>query len=89
MAKQPETPPDPAPDVTERKGIVDQAVSNNPKITEAERARRQEVVDYGRGTVRLEGFTLSPEMEELNRRYAAGEITLAELGETVRRKHGV
>lgn len=68
---------------------MDQAVSNKPKITEAERARRQEVVDYGRGTVRLEGFILSPEMEELNRRYVAGEITLAELGETVRRKHGV
>lgn len=68
---------------------MDQAVSKKPKITEAERARRQDVVDYGRSTVRLEGFILSPEMEELNRRYVAGEITLAELGETVRRKHGV
>jgi len=48
-------------------------------ITPEERARRQEAVDYGRGSVRLEGFVVSPRAEELNRRYIEGEITSEQL----------
>jgi hypothetical protein len=48
-------------------------------IDEAERARRKAAVDYARGSVRLEGFELDPEVEELNRRYVAGELTSEEL----------
>lgn len=69
--------------------IVDQAASNKPKITEAERARRQKEIDTARASVRLEGFILSPEVEELNRRYIAGEITGDEHSEAIRRKHGI
>lgn len=66
---------------------MDQVVSTKPVIAEAERARRQEAVDYARTSVRLEGFVLSPEVEELNRRYVAGEITSAEHSEAIRRKY--
>ncbi|SPD48438.1 antitoxin VbhA family protein [Cupriavidus neocaledonicus] len=39
---------------------------------------RKEAVDYARGSVRFEGFVLSPEAEEINRRYITGELTLDE-----------
>ena len=35
-------------------------------------------MDYGRGSVRLEGFVVSDFAEALNRRYIDGEITRAE-----------
>jgi hypothetical protein len=38
-------------------------------IDEAERARRKASIDYARGSVRFEGFVLSPEVEEINRRF--------------------
>ena len=53
-------------------------VSVRPKITDEERARRKAAVDYGRGSVRLEGFVVSDFAEDLNRRYINGEITRAE-----------
>ena len=58
-------------------------------ITPAERARRKAAVDYGRGSVRLEGFVLSPEAEELNRRYVDGEITSVEHSAAIRLRHGL
>ena len=45
------------------------------RIKDEERARRQADVDFARGSVRLEGFVLSPEVEELNRRFIEGELT--------------
>jgi hypothetical protein len=48
------------------------------EISPEERARRKAAVDYARGSVRLEGFILSPFAEDLNRRYIDGEITSAE-----------
>jgi hypothetical protein len=47
-------------------------------ISPEERARRKAAVDYGRGSVSLEGFVVSDFAEELNRRYIDGEITKAE-----------
>lgn len=46
-----------------------------PKIGPRERARRQRAVDIARGSVRLEGFILCPEIEALNTQYVNGEIT--------------
>lgn len=66
---------------------MDQAVSDKILISPAEKAFREAQVAYGRGTVRLEGFTLGAEFEELNRRYIAGEITFEEHGEAIRRLH--
>ena len=54
-------------------------VSPKPPITEEERAIRQAAIDYGRGTVRLEGFILPSAVEEMNARYVAGEIDDDEL----------
>ncbi|MDR3383934.1 antitoxin VbhA family protein [Cupriavidus basilensis] len=44
-------------------------------IDEPERARRKAAIDYARGSVRFEGFVLSPEVEEINRRFIDGELT--------------
>ena len=46
-----------------------------PVIDTEERARRKAAVDYGRGSVRLEGFVISDFAEDLNRRYINGDIT--------------
>ena len=49
------------------------------KISAEERARRKAAVDYGRGSVRLEGFVVPAFAEEMNRRYIDGELTSEEL----------
>jgi len=46
-----------------------------PQITEQERAERQASIEFARGSVRLEGFVLSPAVEEINRRFIDGELT--------------
>lgn len=38
------------------------------------RAARQKAIDFARASVALEGFTLSPEVEAINRRYIDGEL---------------
>lgn len=53
--------------------------SSAPAISEAERARRLREVNFARGSVRYEGGILSDEIENLNARYVAGEITSDEL----------
>ncbi len=65
------------------------ATTPKDRITAEERARRQEAVDYGRGSVRLEGLTMSEYAEELNRRYVAGEITSAERSTAIRAHYGL
>lgn len=44
-------------------------------IDDWERAARQKAIDSARASVELEGFTLSPEVEAISRRYVAGELT--------------
>jgi hypothetical protein len=39
-----------------------------------EQARRQEAVDFARGSVRLSGFPLSPAVEAISGRFIRGEI---------------
>jgi len=53
--------------------------SSTPAISEEERARRLSEVNFARGSVRYEGGILSDEIERLNARYVAGEITSDEL----------
>ena len=45
------------------------------QISAQERARRQASIDNARGSVRFEGFILSPEVEQINRRFIDGELT--------------
>jgi hypothetical protein len=59
----------------------------NVRITEDERARRKVAIDYARGSVRLEGFVVSAEIEAINLRYINGEITRAELTAAVLSHH--
>jgi len=54
-------------------------------ITAEERARRQDILDEARGSVRLEGIELDDTIVAIGQRYVAGEITLAEHGELIRR----
>lgn len=46
-----------------------------PRISDEERAERRRSVAIARGSVRLEGFVLAPEIEEISRRYIDGELT--------------
>jgi hypothetical protein len=47
-------------------------------ITDAERRKRQEAVNFARANVGLEGFKPSEEAEQRAARFVAGEIDLAE-----------
>ena len=47
----------------------------HPQISEQERARRKASIDNARGSVRFEGFILTPEVEEINRQFIDGELT--------------
>lgn len=47
-------------------------------ITDAERRKRQEAVNFARANVGLEGFKPSEEAEQHTTRFVAGEIALAE-----------
>ncbi len=59
------------------------------KISEEERALRQEAVDYARGSVRLEGFVISDRAEAIHQRYIAGEMTSEERAAAILRLHGM
>ncbi len=54
------------------------------RITPGERVRRQAAIAYGRGSVRLEGFVLSAEGENINRRYIDGELSMEELIDAIK-----
>ncbi len=56
-------------------------------ISAEERVRRKAAIDYARGSVRLEGFIVSPFAEDLYRRYIDGELTLKEVGVRLRAHH--
>lgn len=55
-----------------------------PQISEEERARRKASIDNARASVRLEGFILSPEVEQLGQQFIDGELTRGELVEAVK-----
>ena len=46
-----------------------------PVISTEEQEQRRLDIGYARGSVRYEGFELSPEVEDINRRFIAGELT--------------
>lgn len=53
------------------------SASTDSKVTrhDEEREARLRAINVARGSVRLEGFVLSPEVEEINRRFIDGELT--------------
>ena len=62
---------------TEPEASATSELSKTAAISPDERGRRAAAVEYARGSVRLEGFVLSPFAEDLNRRFIDGEITSA------------
>ena len=52
-------------------------------ITEAERRKRREAVNFARASVGLEGFKPSPECEAQAVRFINGEIEIAEVIATI------
>ncbi len=46
----------------------------NPRIDAVESERRRKAINFARGSVRFEGVSLTPEMEEVNARFVAGEL---------------
>jgi hypothetical protein len=76
--------------ITDRRPTMDDITSTwqpKAKISAAEKARRKAAVDYGRGSVRLEGFVVSDFAETMNRRYIDGEITREELTAAILAHH--
>jgi hypothetical protein len=57
---------------------MDQITPYNLLISPEESAARKAATDYARGSLRLEGFHLPPEAEEITRQYVTGEISLEE-----------
>lgn len=49
--------------------------------------RRLAAVTYARGSVRLEGFVLSPEVEVIHQQYVCGQITAEERLQAVLKRH--
>ncbi len=66
---------------------MDQVTSRKPLISEAERGLRQEAINYGRGGVRPEGLSASPEAEALFERYIEDERTDEELTQAILNLH--
>ena len=58
-------------------------VPTTAPITEAERRKRQEAVNFARASVGLEGFKPSPECEAQAVRFINGEIEIAEVIATI------
>ncbi len=54
------------------------------RISADERARRKAAIDFGRGSVRLEGFVMSAEVEKLSGQYIEGAMTMEELMRAVK-----
>ena len=47
-------------------------------ITEQEKNRRKEIINFARGNVRFEGVILSDKVEEINQKYINGDIDKVE-----------
>jgi hypothetical protein len=60
-----------------------------PSIDEAQQQERRRMVDSALGTTLAEGVSPGPEVIALSERYVAGEITLQELGSSVRAMSGL
>lgn len=54
-----------------------------PKISEAERTRRQEAIDEARAANMRQGYVHDPVLEAINERFARGDITLDELHDEI------
>lgn len=48
-------------------------------ITDDEKEKRRQAVDFARASIGLEGFTITPEHAAQAERYVSGQIELAEL----------
>lgn len=59
------------------------------RITAAEMERRRQAVDASRHSAALEGLQVSEETRADEELYVAGDLTLDELGERIRIRHGV
>ena len=64
-------------------------MTTSPSTSIDEKVRRTKAVNYARASVRLEGFVLDTETEELNRRYIEGEITSDEHSAAIRKSAGL
>ena len=53
-------------------------LSTTSSISVEERDRRQRAIDLARGSLRFEGLIPSPEAEQINQRFVAGELTMEE-----------
>ena len=74
--------------ITRPRGQVpDDQAARKAEISPEERARRKAIIDQARGSVRLEGFVVTPFAEDLYGRYIDGELTLQEVGARILAHH--
>ncbi|HEY1744280.1 MAG TPA: antitoxin VbhA family protein [Granulicella sp.] len=66
-----------------------QVVSVSGVAITAQMEERRRIVDSALGTTLAEGVSPGPEVLALSERYVAGEITLQELGSSVRAMYGL
>ena len=64
-------------------------ISDLSPAAEAQRAKRRQIIDSALGTTLAEGVSPGPEVIALSERYVAGEISLQELGKSVRAMSGL
>lgn len=57
-------------------------------MSDQERTRREDAVQFARNSVRLEGFILGDDAEALFARYINGEMTRPQLNDAVRKMAG-
>ena len=55
-----------------------------PCISVEEHARRRDVINFARGSVRFEGVVLSDKVEAINTRFIDGKISLDEHGAEIK-----
>jgi hypothetical protein len=53
-------------------------------LNDQERIRRQNAINFARGSVRLEGFVLDPGVEAINQQFIDGELDWEEHGAAIR-----
>jgi hypothetical protein len=64
-------------------------VQTLPNAQMVDLAERRRIIDSALGTTLAEGVSPAPEVLALSERYAAGEISMQELGSSVRAMYGL
>lgn len=73
------------------KPFFDELSGEDPptKISREEQIARQRGANEAYGNIDLSGFSLSPEAEAIVKRYIKGDLSTQEMGDEIRKLHGL